>query len=98
MNNPPAFPKAGLDHEWHNLDMSERNNHHSVPRVVLQSFNHYIPTSLKYNGYVDSRAVQVFYKDGEEIARFANGVRTYTPRFKELCHQLVEKMFEGKIT
>ena len=85
------------EHEWYHLDMRERNNHPSVPKVARQTFDHHIPDSMKYNGYVDSRQVLVYFKDGEEIARFANGVRTYTPRFKELCHQLVEKMFEESV-
>jgi hypothetical protein len=52
---------------------------------------------MTYNGYVDSRQVVVYFKDGEEISRFEGGARTYTPKFKELCHKLVDEMFEGKI-
>ena len=69
-----------------------------VPKVLRQSFDHYIPDSMTYNGYADNRQVLVYFKDGEEIARSEGGVRTYTPRFKELCHQLVDRMFEEKNT
>jgi hypothetical protein len=46
---------------------------------------------------VDGRAVLVYFKDGEEIARYENSVKTYTPRFKELCHELVNEIFEGEL-
>ena len=83
------------EHEQpYRLDMNERNNHPKIFAAMRQSFVHYIPDSMTYNGYVDSRQVLVYFKNGEEISRFENGVHTYTPRFKELCHQLVEKMFE----
>ena len=62
-----------------------------------RKFNHYIPDFQTYSGHVDSRAVLVYFKDGEEIARYENSVKTYTPRFKELCHELVNEIFEGKI-
>jgi hypothetical protein len=64
-------------------------------KSILQSFDHYIPDSMTYNGYVDSRQVLVYFKDGEEISRSEGSARTYTPRFKELCHELVDEIFEG---
>ena len=76
------------------VDRSEINKSR---KLILQSFNHYIPDFQTYSGHVDSRAVLVYFKDGEEIARSEGGVRTYTPRFKELCHELVNEIFEGKI-
>ena len=66
-------------------------------KLILQSFNHYIPDFHTYSGHVDSRAVAVYFKDGEEIARYENSGMTYTPRFKELCHELVNEMLEGKM-
>jgi len=76
------------------VDRSEINKNR---KSILQSFNHYIPDFQTYRGYVDSRAVHVYFKDGEEIARYENGKHTYTPRFKELCHELVNEMLEGKM-
>ena len=75
------------------LEMPEHNGPW-VPKVVRQTLDHYIPDAMTYNGYSDSRQVLVYFKHGEEIARSENGVRTYTPRFKELCHELVDAMFE----
>jgi hypothetical protein len=76
------------------MDRSEINKNR---KSILQSFNHYIPDFQAYSGHVDSRAVHVYFKDGEEIARYENGKHTYTPRFKELCHELVNEMLEGKM-
>ena len=75
-------------------DTSEINKNR---KLILQSFDHYIPDFHTYNGYVSSKAVLVYFKDGEEIARYENSKKTYTPRFKELCHELVNEMLEGKI-
>ena len=66
-------------------------------KSILQSFNHYIPDFQTHSGHVDSRQVLVYFKDGEEIARSENGKHTYTPRFKELCHELVDEIFEGEL-
>jgi len=76
------------------MDRSEINKNR---KSILHSFNHYIPDFQTYSGHVDSRAVHVYFKDGEEIARYENGKHTYTPRFKELCHELVNEIFEGKL-
>jgi hypothetical protein len=76
------------------VDRSEINKNR---KLILQSFNHYIPDFQTYSGHVDSRAVLVYFKDGEEIARYENGKHTYTPRFKELCHELVNEMLEGEM-
>jgi len=76
------------------VDKSETNKSR---KLILQSFNHYIPDFQTYSGHVDSRAVLVYFKDGEEIARYENGKHTYTSRFKELCHELVDEMLEGKM-
>lgn len=76
------------------VDRSEINKNR---KLILQSFNHYIPDAQTYSGHVDDRAVSVYFKDGEEIARYENGKHTYTPRFKELCHELVNEMLEGKM-
>ena len=76
------------------VDRSEINKNR---KSILQSFDHYIPDFQTYSGHVDDRAVLVYFKDGEEIARYENSVKTYTPRFKELCHELVNEIFEGKI-
>ena len=76
------------------VDRSEINKNR---KSVLQSFDHYIFDFQTYSGHVDSRAVLVYFKDGEEIARYENGKHTYTPRFKELCHELVNEMLEGKM-
>lgn len=76
------------------VDRSEINKNR---KLILQSFDHYIPDEMTYNGYVDSRQVLVYFKDGEEIARYENSVMTYTPRFKELCHELVNEIFEGEM-
>jgi len=74
------------------MDRSKINKNR---KSILQSFNHYIPDFQTHSGHVDSRAVHVYFKDGEEIARYENGKHTYTPRFKELCHELVDEIFEG---
>jgi hypothetical protein len=66
-------------------------------KYLLSLVQDYVPDLMTYNGYVDSRAVLVYFKDGEEISRFEGGARTYTPKFKELCHKLVDEMLEGKI-
>jgi hypothetical protein len=66
-------------------------------KLILQSFDHYIPDFQTYSGHVSNKAVLVYFKDGEEIARYENSKKTYTPRFKELCHELVNEMLEGKI-
>jgi hypothetical protein len=63
------------------------------PRVVLETFIHCVPDSKTYSGYADSRQVIAYFKDGEEIARFKDGDMTYTPKFKQLCHELVNKTF-----
>ena len=76
------------------MDRSEINKNR---KSILQSFDHYIPDFHTYSGHVDDRAVLVYFKDGEEIARYENSVKTYTPRFKELCHELVNEIFEGKM-
>ena len=76
------------------VDRSEINKNR---KLILQSFNHYIPDFQTYSGHVDSRAVLGYFKDGEEIARYENGKHTYTPRFKELSHELVNEMLEGKM-
>lgn len=76
------------------VDRSEINKNR---KLMLRSFDHHIPDEMTYNGYVDSRQVLVYFKDGEEIARYENSVMTYTPRFKELCHELVNEIFEGKL-
>ena len=76
------------------VDRSEINKNR---KSILQSFDHYIPDFQTYSGHVDDRAVLVYFKDGEEIARYENSMKTYTPKFKELCHKLVDEMFEGKI-
>lgn len=65
-----------------------------APRVVVETFIHCVPDAKTYNGYVDSRQVIVYFKDNEEIARYENLVMTYTPKFKKLCHELVDKIFE----
>lgn len=78
------------------LEMPNHNGPYA-PKCVLQTFDHYIPDAMTYNGYSDSRQVLVYFKHGEEIARSENGVRTYTHRFKELCHELVDKMFKGML-
>ena len=75
------------------LDLSV-NNGQWVPKVLLQSFDHYIPDKVVSNGHVNSQQVLVYFKDGEEIARCENGVSKYTPKFKELCHKMVDRMFE----
>ena len=75
------------------LDLST-NNEGWVPKTLLQSFDHYIPDKVVSNGYIDNRQVLVYFKDGEEIARSENGVCKYTPKFKELCHMMVDRMFE----
>ena len=75
-------------------DRSEINKNR---KLILQSFDHYIPDFQTYNGYVSDKAVLVYFKDGEEIARYENTKTTYTPRFKELCHELVNEIFEGKM-
>lgn len=77
-----------------NVDRSEINKNR---KSILQSFDHYIPDFQTHSGHVDDRAVLVYFKDGEEIARYENSVKTYTPRFKELCHELVNEIFEGKL-
>ena len=66
-------------------------------KYLLSLIQDYVPDSMTYNGHVDSQQVIVYFKDGEEISRFQNGARTYTPKFKELCHKLVDEMLEGKI-
>jgi hypothetical protein len=76
------------------MDRSEINKNR---KSILQSFNHYIPDFQTHSGHVDSRQVLVYFKDGEEIARSENGKHTYTPRFKELCHELVDEIFEGEM-
>ena len=76
------------------VDRSEINKNR---KLILQSFDHYIPDSHTYSGHVSDKAVLVYFKDGEEIARYENCKKTYTPRFKELCHELVNEMLEGKI-
>ena len=76
------------------VDRSEINKNR---KLILQSFDHYIPDYQTYNGYVSAKAVMVYFKDGEEIARYENSKKTYTPKFKELCHELVDEMLEGKI-
>ena len=75
-------------------DRSEINKNR---KLILQSFDHYIPDFQTYSGHVSDKAVLVYFKDGEEIARYENTKTTYTPRFKELCHELVNEMLEGKI-
>jgi hypothetical protein len=64
---------------------------------ILQSFVYYIPDALVSNGYADSRQVLVYFKNGEKIARSKSGVLTYTPKFKELCHEFINKMFDDVI-
>ena len=76
------------------MDRSEINKNR---KLILQSFDHYIPDFQTYSGHVNDKAVLVYFKDGEEIARYENTKTTYTPRFKELCHELVNEMLEGKI-
>lgn len=76
------------------VDRREINNDR---KLILQSFNFYIPDAHTYSGHVDDRAVLVYFKDGEEIARYENCKHTYTPRFKELCHELVNEMLEGEM-
>jgi hypothetical protein len=66
-------------------------------KYLLSLIQDYVPDSMTYNGHVGSQHLTVYFKDGEEISRFENGARTYTPKFKELCHKLVDEMFEGKI-
>jgi hypothetical protein len=46
------------------------------------------------NGHVGSQQILVWLKDGEELARSEGGKRTYTTKFKELCHQITDKLFE----
>ena len=75
------------------LDCSN-NNGKWVYRNLLDSFNHYAPDKIVANGYVDTRQVLVYFKEGEEIARYENGVWAYTPKFRELCHKMVDRMFE----
>ena len=74
------------------MDRSKINKNR---KSILQSFNHYIPDFQTHSGHVDDRVVLVYFKDGEEIARYENGKYTYTPKFKELCHELVDEIFEG---
>jgi hypothetical protein len=61
---------------------------------LLRHFIHSLPDKTVNNGYTDSRQVLIYYSNGEEIARSENGHITYTPKFKELCRQLVDKAFE----
>ena len=66
-------------------------------KYLLSFIKDFVPDSMTYNGHVGSQHLLVYFKDGEEISRYEGGVRTYTPKFKELCHKLVDEMFEGKI-
>ncbi len=61
---------------------------------LLRHFIHSLPDKTVNNGYTDSRQVLIYYSNGEEIARSENAHITYTPKFKELCRQLVDKAFE----
>jgi hypothetical protein len=72
----------------------DKNLHKS--KYLLSLIQDFVPDAMTYNGHVDSHQLLVYFKDGEEISRSENGGRTYTPKFKELCHKLVDEMFEGE--